>query len=122
MMTIHELEQQVMASKVHQIRCGNHRFIDITIVATEGRFFVRQYKFGKKSWRDAFLVHPDGAMKISDDIIDIQGIVPADLEQINPQVNKAYRTLLWLMYPAMRLTFDTDKHEASTMELIPVWL
>ena len=117
-MTIQELEKMVQSKKVHQIRCGDHRFIDITIVATEGRFFVRQYKFGKKSWYHAFLANSDGQMKIGDTIIDIDGVKPADLDKVNPKVNKAFRKLLGLIYPAMRLTFDTKKHEASTLELI----
>ena len=118
-MTIQELETLVQGQKVHQIRCGNHRFIDITIVSTDGRFFVRQYKFGKRSWYHAFLDHPEGAMKIGSTVVEIEGIVPRDLETINPKVNKAYRKLLGLIYPAMRLTYDTKKHEASTLELIP---
>lgn len=118
-MTIQELEKLVQSKKVHQIRCGDHRFIDITIVATEGRFFVRQYKFGKRSWHDAFLINPSGAMKIGNLEIEIDGLVPHDLKEVNPKVNKAYRKLLGLLYPAMRLTYNTQKHEASTLELIP---
>lgn len=119
-MKIQDLAKLVMGKKVHQIRAGRtHRFIDITIVSTEDRFFVRQYKFGKKSWYDAFLANPDGQMKIGDTIIDIDGVKPADLDEVNPKVNKAYKKLLGLMYPAMRLTYDTKKHEASTLELIP---
>lgn len=118
-MTLEELVEKVQSKKVHQIRCGDHRFIDITIVSTEGRFFVRQYKFGKRSWYHAFLENSDGAMKIGDTIIPIDGVVPADLDEVNPKINKAYRKLLGLIYPAMRLTYDTDKHEASTLELIP---
>lgn len=38
-MTFEELEKLIQSKKVHQIRCGNHEFIDITIVATKGRFF-----------------------------------------------------------------------------------
>lgn len=119
-MTILALEKLVQSKKVHQIRAGKtHRFIDITIVATEGRFFVRQYKFGTKSWYDAFLINPAGQMKIGDTIIDIEGAKPVDLDEINPKVNKAYRKLLGLIYPAMRLTYDRKKHEASTLELLP---
>lgn len=51
-MTITEIAKLINSKWVHQIRAGTkHRFIDITIVETEGRFFVRQYKFGQKSWR-----------------------------------------------------------------------
>ena len=119
-MTIQALEKLVQSKKVHQIRAGRtHRFIDITIVATEGRFFVRQYKFGTKSWYDAFLANPDGQMKIGDTIVDIDGVKPTNLDKVNPKVNKAYRKLLGLIYPVMRLTYDRKKHEASTLELIP---
>lgn len=118
-MTIQELEKLVQSKKVHQIRCGDHRFIDITIVSTEGRFFVRQYKFGQKSWYDAFLKNADGQMKIGNTIVDIDGIVPNDLDEVNPKVNKAYFKLLWILYPLMRLTYNRKKHEASTLELIP---
>ncbi len=118
-MTIQEIEKLVQGRKVHQIRCGNHRFIDITIVTTDSRFFVRQYKFGKKSWYHAFLQNSDGQMKIGGTVIDIDGVVPKDLDTINPKVNKAYKKLLGLIYPAMRLTYNTQKHEASTLELIP---
>lgn len=119
-MTIQDIEKLVKSKKVHQIRAGHtHRFIDITIVSTEGRFFVRQYKFGTKSWYDAFLKNSDGQMKIGDTIIDIDGVVPQHLDDVNPKVNKAYFKLLWILYPLMRLTYNRKKHEASTLELIP---
>lgn len=119
-MTIQELEKIVQEKKVHQIRAGKtHQFIDITIAATEERFFVRQYKFGTRSWYHAFMENSEGQMKIGETIIDVDGVVPADLEEINPKVNDAYKKLLGFVYPAMRLTFNTKKHEASTLELIP---
>ena len=119
-MTIQELEAGVKGQKVHQIRAGRtHRFIDITIVSTEGRFFVRQYKFGKRSWYHAFLANPEGQMKIRNTIVAIDGVVPTDLASINPKINNAYRELLGVTYPIMRLTYDRKKHEASTLELIP---
>ena len=118
-MTIKALESKVKAKKVHQIRCGDHRFIDITIVTTEGRFFVRQYKFGKRSWYHAFLENSQGQMKLGDTIVAIDGVVPKDLETINPKVNKAYFKLLWILYPLMRLTYNRQQHEASTLELVP---
>ena len=109
----------VQGQKVHQIRSGDHHFIDITIASTEGRFFVRPYKFGANGWRDAFLKNPAGQMKITDVIIDIDGVIPDDLDTINPKINEAYKKLLGMMYSAMRMTFDAQKHEALTLELIP---
>ena len=118
-MTTQEISKLVKKSWVHQIRCGAHRFIDITIVEVKGRYFVRQYKFGKRSWYDAFLENPDGAIKFGDIIIPIDGVVPTDLITINPLVNKAYFRKMSILYPLMRLTYDRKKHEASTLELIP---
>ena len=119
-MTIQKIAKLVNSRNVHQIRTGQkHRFVDITIVETEGRFFVRQYKFGKRSWYHAFLENPDGAIKIGNTIIPIDGVVPANLDEVNPKVNKAYFRKLNILYPLMRLTYSRKKHEASTLELIP---
>ncbi len=119
-MNIQEIIKLVNAKWTHQIRAGEkHRFVDISIVETESRFFVRQYKFGKHSWYDAFLENPAGAMKLGDVIVPIDGVVPSDLDQINPKVNKAYFKKMNILYPLMRLTYDRKKHEASTLELIP---
>jgi len=105
-----------ITGRVHQIRCGDHRFIDIAIVAAGGRFFVRQYKFGGRSWYHAFLKNADGAMKLGDAIMPIDGVVPKDLDEINPKVTKAYFRKLNIVYWLMRLTYDRKKHEASTLE------
>lgn len=119
-MTIQEITKLINSSDVHQIRSGDkHRFVDITIVEAEGRFFVRQYKFGKRSWYHAFLEEPNGAIKYGNTIIPIEGRVPEDLEDINPLVTQAYIDKLGMIYKTMRLGFSTKKHEASTLELIP---
>lgn len=120
-MTIQEITDLINAHKVHQIRSGTkHRFIDITMVETEGRFFVRQYKFGKKSWYHAFQELPEGEIKYRDTIIPIIGKIPSDLDDVNPKINKAYKKKLGLVYSIMKLGFNTEKHEASTLELIPI--
>ncbi len=122
-----QLIQAVDSQKVHQIKCGDHRFIDIAIVQTEGRFFIRQYKFSKRSWYEAFTSNvsiegkSNGAMKVGVLEVPINGKVPDDLDAINPKVNQAYRKLLGLIYPLMRLTFDRKKHEETTLELVPVF-
>lgn len=120
MKTIQEITALVNASKVHQIRAGEkHRFVDITIVEADGRFFVRQYKFKKRSWYNAFLKTPDGAIQLGDVVVPIVGVVPEDLDAINPVVTKAYQKKLGMIYRMMYLGFDVKKHEASTLELIP---
>jgi hypothetical protein len=115
-----ELIKLVNSKWVHQIRAGEkHRFVDITIVETEGRFFVRQYKFGKKSWYDAFLKDSNGAIKINNTVVSVDGIVPENMKETNRKVNKAYFRKMNVFYWLMQLTYDRKKHEASTLELIP---
>lgn len=118
-MTHQEMIKHVNRAWVSQIRCGSHNFIDITIVQTDGRFFVRQYKFNERSWYNAFLNNPEGEMKLSDTVIPVKGIVPSDLCEINKKINKAYFRKMNILYPLMRLTYNRKKHEASTLELIP---
>lgn len=124
---LNQLIQAVDGQKVHQIKCGDHRFIDITIVQTEGRFFIRQYKFSKRSWYEAFTRNvaiegkSNGVMKVGALEVPINGKIPDDLDAINPKVNQAYRKLLGLIYPLMRLMFDRKKHEETTLELVPVF-
>lgn len=120
-MTILEITKRVNAKWVHQIRAGfKHKFIDISIVEAEGRFFVRQYRFGKRSWYHAFLKNQEGEIKIDDLIIPIHGIVPEDLERINPKVNKAFYKKMGIVYWITGLTYSKKQHEASTLELIPI--
>ena len=119
-MTIQEISKLVNSYRVHQIRAGaKHPFVDISIVEVDGRFFVRQYKFGKRSWYHAFIENPKGAMKFGDTTIPIEGKVPEDLIQINPLVTKSYWKKYKIIYGIMKLGFNTQKHEASTLELIP---
>ncbi|KAB0285574.1 hypothetical protein F2P58_24025 [Vibrio fortis] len=86
-----QLIQAVDGQKVHQIKCGDHRFIDITIVQTEGRFFIRQYKFSKRSWYEAFTRNvaiegkSNGVMKVGALEVPINGKIPDDLDAINPK-------------------------------------
>lgn len=119
-MTTQDLSKLINSYRVHQIRSGStHRFVDISIVEAGGCFFVRQYKFGKRSWYDAFLSEPNGAIKCGEVIVPIKGVVPADLDDINPLVTKAFWKKYHLIYGFMRLGFNTKRHEASTLELIP---
>ena len=120
MTLLEKVSKLVNASYVHKIRCGDkHRFIDITIIEAEGRFFVRQYKFGKKSWYHAFLQNPKGEIKFGDEVFKIAAKIPTDLNEINPKINMAYHKKLPVIYFLMRLTYDRKKHESSTLELLP---
>ena len=120
-MNIQDLVKRIKQRKVHQIRSGKkHRFIDITIITVGNRLFVRPYKFGEKGWYEAFLEHPEGEIRIGDVVVPIEGKIPHDLEEINPQVSRSTHRFLPIIYFLMRLTFDTKKHEARTLEIIPI--
>lgn len=120
MMEFSNIINAVNAHRVHQIRSGKtHRFVDISIIETQGRFFVRQYKFGNNSWYSAFSSEPNGEMKFGDTVIPIKGVIPGDLAEINKSVTRAFWRKYHLIYGLMKLGFNTKKHEASTLELIP---
>lgn len=120
MKTIEQISSLVNGYQVHQIRSGQiHRFVDISIIEVQGRFFVRQYKFGKNSWYSAFLREPHGEMKCGETIIPIMGVKPADLDVINKSVTRGFWKKYHIIYGLMKLGFNTKKHEASTLELLP---
>ncbi|KZN35248.1 hypothetical protein N480_19585 [Pseudoalteromonas luteoviolacea S2607] len=120
MKDVTDISNLVSALRVHQIRSGKaHRFVDISIVETQGRFFVRLYKFGKNSWYSAFLKEPNGEIKCGETIISIKGVKPQDLDKINKSVTRAFWKKYHLNYGLMKLGFNTKNHEASTLELIP---
>ena len=120
-MKFKDIAKLINNSWVHQIRAGEkHRFVDISIVETGGRLFVRQYKFGKNSWYEAFLKTPQGAIKCGETVIPVQAQIPPDLEQINAAVTKAFWKKMHVVYAVMKLGFNTQKHEASTLELVPL--
>lgn len=115
-----DISNLINAHRVHQIRSGTtHRFVDISIIEAQGRFFVRQYKFGKNSWYNAFINEPNGEIKCGDTVIPIKGIKPKDLDVINQSVTLSFWKKYHLIYALMKLGFNTQKHEASTLELIP---
>ncbi len=115
-----ELSNLIARHNVLQIRSGDtHRFIDITLVEVDGRFFTRPYQFAKRGWYEAFQKEPNGAIKYKDIIIPIEAKVPTDLDKIIPAVTEAYTDKLGSTYQNMRAGFDGDKHDAMTIELIP---
>ena len=111
-----ELLKLVDEREYHQLRAGEtHRFIDISIVVAEGRMFCRQYSFSKRSWYHAFQKDSNGAIKCGDVVIKTKGVIPADLEAINPKVNEAYLK----KYGDLASMMLGPQYMASTMELIP---
>lgn len=120
MKSVNEITKLLNGYRVHQIRSGTkHRFVDISIVESNGRFFVRQYKFGKNSWYSAFAKEQDGEIRCGDTVIPVKGVIPSDLKEINKSVTTAFWKKYHVIYALMRLGFNTKKHEASTLELVP---
>ena len=87
--------QPIAGRTRHRIRAGyEHRFIDLMFVTVGDRAFCRRYTYGEPSWHSAFAGDPEGQVMLDETVIDVLGRVPNDLEQINPQVNEAYRVAL----------------------------
>ena len=115
--TKEEILKLVNSREYHKLRAGEtHRFIDISIVVAEGRLFVRQYSFSKRSWYHAFQEDLNGAIKCGDVVIKIKGVIPADLETINPKVNDTYLK----KYGELASMMLGPQYMDSTLELIPI--
>jgi hypothetical protein len=111
------------ATELPQIRAGNtHAFNDIWIVVAQRRLFCRQYDFLERSWYTAFLNDPAGAVKFGERVVEVRGVVPADLDAINPDVNQAYIDKYDgnADYPTIAREMTGARFMARTMELVPV--
>jgi hypothetical protein len=120
--TIPKIVELVNTTRHHQIRQGHtHRFIDLMFVTVGERLFCRRYTYSEPSWRSAFIKNTVGQIKLDGKVIDVKGLVPHDLDKINPLVNKAYEEAL-KRYGATYLLDGAIDHRAqeSTMEMIPV--
>ncbi len=119
-MTLRKIADLINTLRVHQISVGEkYRFENVPIVEVNERFFVRQHNFSNHSWYHAFQKNLVGAIKCENHIIPIQGVIPKDKSSINPLVTRAFQAKYGLIYDAMTLSFNTEKHENSTLELIP---
>ncbi|PWJ44372.1 DUF2255 family protein [Sediminitomix flava] len=123
-MTKDEILKLVDETKTPQIRAGEtHSFNDIWMVVVDGRIFCRQYSFSERSWYSSFLSDSKGAIKCDDKIIEVNGIIPKDLDEINEEVNKAYIEKYdnrLNHYPQIAHQMTGEKYMAKTMELIPI--
>lgn len=124
-MTLHtkqEVADLVNHSMHHQIRQGHtHRFIDLMFVAVDERIFCRRYTYSEPSWRTAFIQDQAGQIKLDRTIVNVQGIIPEDLDEINTLVDQAYADALEQRGASYLLPGATDSRAlASTMEMIPL--
>lgn len=104
----------------HEIRAGTtHRFITLLFVTVNERVFCRRYTYREPSWYSAFAQDPAGQVKLDKTIVDIIGRVPADLDDINPQVNQAYEAKLKQLGASYMLAGAVEpRAQASTFELV----
>ena len=115
-----QLLVQIDNTTIQKLRAGKkHRFIDISLFTYQGRIFVRQYSLGKRSWYHAFLKDPYGEIKIDGKVIKVNGIVPNDLNQINPHLNEVILQKFGSL-GIDRSISHSPRHMASTMEIIPL--
>lgn len=89
--TQHKMAELVNTSLKHEIRAGfTHRFIRLMFVTVGDRVFARRYTYGEPSWHSAFRAAPPGQIKLDKTIINIEGRLPDDMNDIIPQVDQAY--------------------------------
>jgi len=119
-MTQQQLADLVNCSIRHEIRAGyTHRFIEILFVTVNERVFCRRYTYNEPSWYSAFAKDPAGQVKLDKTIIDVNGHVPPDLDEINPLVDKAYEAKLKQLGASYMLAGATEaRAQASTFEVI----
>ena len=122
-MTKRDILELVDETEMPQIRAGEtHRFNDIWIVMVEGRLFCRQYDFAERSWYQAFRRDPRGAIKCGDKVIRVRGVVPDDLDDLNPRINEAYLEKYakrFTTYPRYAREMTGPRFMQRTLELVP---
>lgn len=118
--TQQQLADLVNHSVQHKIRAGyTHRFIDLLFVTVDECVFCRRYSYTEPSWYSAFLKDPEGQVKLDKTIVDITGCIPPDLDDINPQINKAYEAKLKQLGSSFLLPGATEPRAlASTFEVM----
>lgn len=123
-MTKEELLSLVNETEMPQIRVGEtHRFNDIWVVVADGRLFCRQYSFSERSWYHAFHENPSGAIKCGDTVVKVKGVIPDDLDEINPKINEAYlekHANKFTRYSDIARQMTEARYMERTMELSPV--
>ncbi len=119
--SIQEVIELVNQTRHHQIRQGHtHRFIDLMFVTVGERVFCRRYTYSEPSWRSAFIENSIGQIKLGSEVVDVDGVIPHDLGEVNPLVNKAYEVALKKYGASYLLDGAIDNRaQESTMEMIP---
>ena len=118
--TQQQLADLVNRSVRHEIRAGyTHRFITILFVTVNERVFCRRYTYNEPSWYSAFAKDPAGQLKLDKTIVEVNGRIPPDLDEINPQIDKAYEAKLKQLGASYMLAGAIEpRAQASTFELV----
>ena len=103
----------------HEIRAGyTHRFITLLFVTVGDRVFCRRYTYGEPSWHSAFRADPAGQIRLDKTVVNIDAHVPGDLDDILPDVDKAYADKLKQLGASFMLSGAVGpRAQASTMEI-----
>ena len=117
--TQRELADLVNHSLKHEIRAGyTHRFITLMFVTVGERVFCRRYTYGEPSWHSVFRTDPAGQVKLDKTVVNIEARVPEDLDEVAPDVDRAYASALKKLGASFMLAGATEpRAQASTMEI-----
>ncbi len=81
-------------------------------------FFCRRYSYGEPSWHSAFRSDSSGQIKLDKTIVNIDGRIPRDLEEIKSAVDEAYDHKLKNLGARFMLNGAIEpRAQQSTMEL-----
>ena len=116
--TRRELADLVDNSPKHEIRAGYpHRFITLMSVTVGERVFCRRHTCGEPSWHSVFQAEPAGQVKLDKTVVDIEARVPQDLDEIVPDVDRAYAGALKKLRASYMFAGATEpRAQESTLE------
>ena len=74
------------------VRAGSaeRAFLEIWVVAVEGRLFARSWGLSERSWYTAFLDGARGTLRCGGVDLEVCGVVPSDLEAISDAISAEY--------------------------------
>ncbi|MDH6253685.1 hypothetical protein M2347_003412 [Chryseobacterium sp. H1D6B] len=108
----------ICENEITGIKAGLQRetFLEIWMVVVDNRIFARSWGFAERSWYNSFLEDPMGQIQCGDAILSINAHIPADINDLTPQINNAYLTKYSTKQFAKPIT--DQKHAEKTMEFV----
>lgn len=76
------------------VKAGTNRsaFLEIWMVVVDNRIFARSWGLAEKSWYNIFLKNSEGQLQCGDLIVNVNAIVPTDMDELTEGINNAYLT------------------------------